>query len=323
MPGKQRICVAVITFKRPLMLKALLESFSALRIPADMELCFLIVDNDPQGSAYWLAAEFEARIKLRYVVEPETGIPFARNRALREAHALGAGFLAFIDDDETADPDWLVELAASANARRLELVGGPVRCGDWAGNEPPTRWQRLVFEGIRSRYTAKEKSASHRFRLGKEGETVVVTNNWLLDLEWQKRTGLRFDESLRETGGSDALFYREAKRLGIRSGWSVSAIVRERVPLSRATFAYQFGRARHQSMASFQRNHPSLTAGAAALAITSSIVKIIICVLAVLALPFAGGRALILVARQGGWVAGRFQALAGRRSSLYSVPDGV
>jgi hypothetical protein len=236
---------------------------------------------------------------------------------------MDADYLAFVDDDETADPEWLVELFGAARARGLDLVGGPVRCADWAEDAPPGRWQGLVFEGIRSRYLTKERQASRRYRQGAEGDIVIVTNNWLLDLGWQRRTGLRFDESLRETGGSDALFYRQARTLGVRSGWSETAIVRERVPRSRATFAYQFDRARHQSMASFRRNHPTVTASAATAAVLSCVVKAVGCAACILAIPFVGGAALIQFARQTGWAAGRLQALAGRKSSLYSTADGV
>jgi hypothetical protein len=323
---KLRICASAITRKRPRMLGTLLASLADLRAPEGAELCFLIVDNDGERSAAATVASFAAErspAEVHYVVEPQRGIPFARNRALAEAQAIGADYLAFLDDDEMADPDWLVGLLGAARSRGLELVGGPVHCACWGEAAPVGRWQRLIFDGIAWRYRRKEKSASARYRKGTESDIVIVTNNWLLDLAWQKRTGLRFDESLRETGGSDVLFYRTAKKRGVKSGWCETAIVRERVPPSRARFAYQFDRARHQSMASFRRNHPTTTAGAAVGAVTSSILKGVGCVVCVVALPFAGGAAFIQLARQSGWAAGRLQALAGRSSSLYSTDDGI
>jgi succinoglycan biosynthesis protein ExoM len=324
-PRKPRVCAAAITRKRPLMLKALLASFVELRVPEGTELCFLIIDNDSERSAAAAVAAFATEMsgaEVHYIAEPERGIPFARNRALAEAQAMGADYLAFLDDDETADPDWLVGLLGAVRSRGLELVGGPVRYAGWT-EAPPGWWQRLIFDGISWRYRSKEKSASRRYRNGAEGSIVIVTNNWLLDVAWQKRTGLRFDESLRETGGSDVLFYRMAKKHGIRSGWCETAIVEERVPPSRASFAYQFDRARHQSMASFRRNHPTVTFGAAAGALASCILKGVGCVLCIVALPFAGGAALVQLARQSGWATGRLQALAGHKSSLYSTADGI
>jgi succinoglycan biosynthesis protein ExoM len=199
-----RICVAAITFRRPLMLEALLHSFLELRTPQGTELCFLVVDNDAQRSAAATVAAFNtqnSRSNVQYVVEVEPGIPFARNRALHEARTLGYSYLAFVDDDETVEPDWLVELFGAAQNRGLELVGGPVRCANWAEAVPPSRWQRLIFDGIRWRYLHKERAAIRLYRKGRERDIVVVTNNWLINLAWQQRTGLLFDESLRDTGG--------------------------------------------------------------------------------------------------------------------------
>ncbi len=109
---RPRLCVATITHRRPVMLGALLASFTNVRSPAGMELCFLVVDNDRRRSAKASVAAFAASVagEARYVMEPQSGIPFARNRALNEAHAMGADFLAFVDDDEIVDADWLVEM---------------------------------------------------------------------------------------------------------------------------------------------------------------------------------------------------------------------
>jgi succinoglycan biosynthesis protein ExoM len=306
------------------MLEALLASLASVRAPEGMELAFLIIDNDESASAKSSAEAFAKTMgwQVRHIVERQPGIPLARNRALQEAHAIAADYLAFVDDDETVDADWLVELTDAAHSRRLELVGGPVLCSNRMEDIPPGFWRRLVFEGVRWRYFKKERSARRRARRGCEGDIVIVTNNWLLDLGWQKRTGLRFDERLKESGGSDALFYQEAKALGIRSGWSWNAIVREWVPPSRLTFAYQFNRARHQSMSSFERKYRKVTVSAVLAAVASCILKALGCVACIVSLPFAGGAALIQLARQSGWIVGRLQVLAGSRSSLYSRTDG-
>lgn len=45
-----------------------------------------------------------------YEIEKGRGIPFARNNVLRRAKSLAITELIFIDDDETVDIDWLVNL---------------------------------------------------------------------------------------------------------------------------------------------------------------------------------------------------------------------
>jgi hypothetical protein len=74
-------------------------------------------------------------------------------------------------------------------------------------------------------------------------------------------------------------------------------------------------------MASFRRNCPTITVGAVAVAIASVVLKGIGCIACIVAFPFAGGAALVQLARQSGWATGRLQALAGRTSSLYSTTD--
>jgi glycosyltransferase involved in cell wall biosynthesis len=322
---KLRVCVATITYRRPVMLAVLLESFAELRTPPGTELVFLVVDNDEGRSAESVVEGYRDRLgsgHTHYSVEHRQGIPFARNRALDVSNAMSVDLLAFVDDDETVDTDWLSELVASHRGLNLDLVGGPVRFSEWGDGAAPSPWIRLMLQGIHARYANKERLASVRARQGREGDIVIVTNNWLIDMHWLRRTCLRFDERLRFSGGSDALFFKQAKAMGVRSGWCEGAIVRERVHLSRATFSYQFMRARNQAIASFHRNYSQRRAGSAISMAFSCLLKSIGCVACVALLPFKGGWALVQFARQSGWVIGRIQAIAGVHSSLYLNPDG-
>jgi glycosyltransferase involved in cell wall biosynthesis len=57
-------------------------------------------------------------------VEKRRGIPFARNAAVRAA--VDTDFIAFIDDDEEAEPDWLQELLVAQARYDADVVFGPV-----------------------------------------------------------------------------------------------------------------------------------------------------------------------------------------------------
>lgn len=321
--GAMRICVGAITFRRPNLLGGLLRSFENLRAPPNATLIFLIVDNDAAMSAAIAVKNFQSRLKegiVLYTVEARAGIPIARNRAVQEAIAAGADYLAFADDDEEVHPDWVCELVAAAVERKLDLVGGPVRC--LSSDISMDLWSKALMTGIVARDMKKERSARRRAEKGLESNIVIVTNNWLVDLAWLRQTNLKFDEALRFSGGSDAKFYADARALSVRSGWSTSAVVYERVPLSRIGFGYQFDRARNQAIASFRRRHAVNTPRVMLTTLLSSAVKVLGCAACVAGVPIFGGRALIQVARQSGWAVGRMQALFGGTSSLYSTTDG-
>jgi succinoglycan biosynthesis protein ExoM len=83
----------------------------------------IVVDNDADGSAEAVARPFDHRFRLSYLVEPVRGLSRVRNRAV--AASRGA-FLAFIDDDEWATPQWLAELDAAAERHFADVVVGPV-----------------------------------------------------------------------------------------------------------------------------------------------------------------------------------------------------
>ena len=138
------IVVAALTYKRPELLAALLESLLKLERPAGWTVRFLIIDNDPDASAretVEAAAEAFGGL-LDYVVEPEPGIPFGRNRAMREAVARGASLQCFIDDDGIAEPTWLCEMLAHRELTGAAVIGGPVPLR-WP-TFPIGWWQRLI-----------------------------------------------------------------------------------------------------------------------------------------------------------------------------------
>jgi hypothetical protein len=74
------VYVAALTFRRPATLRQLLDSFLELHLPSPekVDVRFLIVDNDPEGSAQNLVESFYPGFgpgRLQYVIEAEPGIP--------------------------------------------------------------------------------------------------------------------------------------------------------------------------------------------------------------------------------------------------------
>jgi succinoglycan biosynthesis protein ExoM len=314
-----KICIGAATYRRPGMLRALLESYLRMTIPEDAEAVFLVIDNDALGPARGIFEEFEKRLPPgrggAYVVECAPGIPLARNRALSEALAMGADFLTFVDDDETVDVHWLAALFGAARARGLELVGGPVQ--PVLPHEAVGFWRRAMFRGLKARRDRLARRAGRRMEQGREAEIAVVTNNWLIDLAWVRRTGLRFDERLRYSGGSDTVFFRDAHQAGIKSGWCPRAVVYEMIPPERLSYGYQYGRARDQAMNAHYRRFPTFAARHLIPSTASAGLKILGGLWTLFLGPFTRGRTLLSSARGMGWGVGRMRAMCGARSELY------
>jgi succinoglycan biosynthesis protein ExoM len=303
------------------MLASLLESFASLKPPVDAEVLFLIVDNAPDAP---VAGQVEAwgkatGLATAYAVEAEPGIPFARNRAVDEAVARGCDFLAFVDDDETVDPEWLTRIVEHQRRRGSNLVGGPVRCippeGTLSGVE------RLVFNGVRDRYVRKETKNARRVAQGSDSGVTIVTNNWLCDLAWLTASGIRFDVALRYTGGSDTAFYHAARRAGAATSWCPDAIVYETVPRDRISLGYQFSRARDQAATSYLRKAEGERRSLPA-AIAAILGKFVVGAGLLIAAPFTFGRTLVDSVRSFGWGVGYLYALTGRKSRLYEALQG-
>src|SRR5471032_84020 len=100
--GKIEVSVCVSTRARPAGLEILLGSLAAQRDAPPFEV--VVIDNDLAGSARPVADRFADCLTIVYDVEPVPGVSTARNRSVARSRA---PLLAFIDDDERAEPGWL------------------------------------------------------------------------------------------------------------------------------------------------------------------------------------------------------------------------
>ena len=108
--------VAICTRNRTDDLKRCLEAL--MQMPDDGQE-ILVIDNCPSTSdTKDLVQRFS---KVRYVLEQNPGLDFARNRALKEA---SQEIVAFTDDDAVPDPDWLRCLVRNFNSPQIMCVTG-------------------------------------------------------------------------------------------------------------------------------------------------------------------------------------------------------
>lgn len=118
--------VVVCTYNRAKYLAPALESI-ALQEYSKENYEIIIVDNnstDNTEEIYKSVANKYPEVGLFYFRELEQGISYGRNRGVKEAKG---EIIAFIDDDETVDKDYLAKLnELFLNYSQAELCSGPV-----------------------------------------------------------------------------------------------------------------------------------------------------------------------------------------------------
>ena len=219
--------VAVCTAQRPEMLRRCLESLLHLTAPSDARIRIVVIENSltPDSAEIVSAIQQQTPIEIRYRLEQRLGIPFARNAALDLANALGADWIALIDDDEYAEPDWLIKLYEACVTFEADVANGPVE--QICVGEPPDWWTPRVRP---CRPTGKILRGA-------------PTNNILMRAHLVREDGLalRFDERL--LGGSeDVEFFRRATRNGVKIIWVAEARLREELPASRLSVKKRISR---------------------------------------------------------------------------------
>jgi hypothetical protein len=316
-----RVCIGVVTRQRPRMVAALLASLRDLDIPGGVAPMLAVVENDTRLSLDPSQAEMADWEPGILALEPRIGIPHARNHVLDIALEHCCDFTAFIDDDEVADPAWLAELMAEIEGSALDLVGGPVALLPPPGDS--TAWHRMVWRGLKQRFARVRHAAKRNRDAGRADRITVVTSNWIVRNAFLRRTGLRFDPAYLVSGGSDTAFFHAAQALGARTGWTDRAHVFEHMPIDRLTLGYQFRRAMGQSMVSYRRKYgDTQSAATIAKSIAFVLFKLIAALVMGLAAPLTGGRSLIDCVRSAGFAFGRWRAMFGGRSTLYSRIQG-
>lgn len=220
-----RTTVAVLTYRRPGLLRALLPELldqAADVCPVWGPVRVLVVDNDPEAAGRPVVAERSAEaapdVSLVHVHEDTPGIAAGRNRALAEA--ADSELLVFIDDDELPSPGWLAHLLRTREETDAAAVAGTVT----------SRFPGPLPEWI----SAGGFFERRRLRTGTPID-VAATNNLALHLPQVRAAGLAFDARFGLTGGEDTLFTRQLAASGARMVWCAEAVVTDLVPLERAT----------------------------------------------------------------------------------------
>jgi glycosyltransferase involved in cell wall biosynthesis len=214
------VSVVTPTRKRPQPLRRALASLFAQVLPGDVELEIVVVDNSEDGAAL---AQWRDDPRIVGLHEPRPGVTFARNAGVARARG---EWVAFLDDDEDAAPDWIAQLLATARASGADAVFGRVdaraECGDIGPFAPYFSRRLTVTDGADiTRLSA-----------------YLGTNNSLFHRKECLNGAATFDYALNEAGGEDSLLIEQLRREGRRFVYAERARVVEWAPPRRLDWRY-------------------------------------------------------------------------------------
>ena len=217
------VVIGLCTFRRA----SVAETMASLgRLAPRPDARIVVADNDEAPSARGRveAAAAGHPLPVTYLHAPARNISVARNAVLDAARASGARFLAWIDDDETAEPGWLAALLARQPETGAAAVLGPVHA---VYGEGAPGWMRSG----RVHDTLPVSGAGGQVLYG-------YTSNALMDLAHPALAGLWFDPARGRTGGEDTAFFQAVTAAGGEIAFAAGAVVAETVPPDRAALGW-------------------------------------------------------------------------------------
>jgi succinoglycan biosynthesis protein ExoM len=228
------VSVVTPTYRRPDLLTQAVRSCLCQSNVDPINYEIVIVDNCPNKSAQGIIADLIPHLPaVRYVNEPRRGVAFARNTGITAARG---SYIAFLDDDEYATPNWLHELLKHG-LQGGAAVFGPIR--------------ETVPDALRQKRRSLDFSIVNRFFDRADGDDIsdclyaLGTGNSLFN-KHQCFAGMRqFDERFNFIGGEDIEFLSRLRDRNLRFIWAANAWVEESVSEERLTTRYLMSRRFH------------------------------------------------------------------------------
>lgn len=307
------VAICIASYQRPSGLKRLLDglnrlTFNKCEVP---KIEVIVVDNDWVGSAISICynKSDDFRWNLKYYIEPQRGISYARNKAC-SCVSKNADFVVFIDDDEVPDPSWLDELLFVQQTYDGDVVTGPVL---------PYFTQRDVPNWVKKGKFFEPK----RYPTGSLLK-AAFTNNVLIRFSILQKIDKVFDERFALTGGEDSHFFMRLYRAGYKLVWADNALVYEWIPQNRTQIKWilhrgYLGWSRH----SFCERELYPSRRILAIRITKALALIISGLCLILPSLLFGRHKLIQALLHIYKGAGTFAGIAGIRCQAYKITHGV
>jgi glycosyltransferase involved in cell wall biosynthesis len=121
-----KISLIICKYNREKFLGKALQSLTSQTLPPE-QFEILIVNNNATDGTEQISKDFietNPKLNVRYFVESNQGLSYARNRGMREAHG---SIITYIDDDAEAEDDFLAQILTFLEAHpEVAGVGGKI-----------------------------------------------------------------------------------------------------------------------------------------------------------------------------------------------------
>ena len=223
MRHENKISVVVPTYRRAEGLSKTLESLRT-QIFADIPVEIVVADNNPDGEAREQVAVFgrASGVQVHYVHAKIPGVSNARNAAMDVA---SGRYIAFLDDDQYAAPNWLEEMYKVLKVNNCCAVFCQTRaCVD------ETSPHRDYLE----RFFSRDRPDLETGKI----DRFFGAGNSLIDREAVDMPSPVFSLAMNETGGEDDILFESFLKQGGVMGWTKETHVFEDIPAKRQTAKY-------------------------------------------------------------------------------------
>jgi glycosyltransferase involved in cell wall biosynthesis len=195
---------------------------------------FLVIDNASRDAtpALLTSHAWPPAWVVRVVREEKAGLSNARNRAISEARG---AYIIFMDDDETADPDWLCAFERLIHAHHPDAFGGRIKVLFEQNYRPSWLSDELLgFLGEldRSQTIVPLTEPGTSFYGGNFGFRKSVCD---VIGYFDAQLGRKGTDN---TGGEETDFYRRLLDAGFNVWWTPEAVIHHRIQSAKLARSY-------------------------------------------------------------------------------------
>ena len=227
--NKFEISVVICTCNRAAMIAQAVQSVLDQAVPDNLKYEVVVIDDgstDQTGEVVKRMIGAGNQDKLRYVYKPGGGVADARNFGVKEA---SGAWIAFFDDDQIAEPQWLSALYQVVQEQHAKCVGGSLSLLLPDGFD--------LDLGPKSRRVLGERNFGTEVRkYDQDSDSVPGTGNVLFHKQlFEQING--FDTTMRE-GAEDTDFFSRMRALGHDIWYTPHAHAHHVIPESRANLDF-------------------------------------------------------------------------------------